>query len=137
MMQSTEAMDHCWCFSHITLRIVALVFLLPFCNWCFSRQSIALKSGWLNLIPSNVIWNKCVENEATFIGFSEGRSLLYNTVKIMWDEINLFKINFKKLHPLKYPWGTYTPENCLSRTEQCSILTLSFCDRQLLITAPG
>lgn len=62
-----------------------------------------MKSGWLNLIPSEVIWNKCVGNEDTLIGVSEGRSLLYNTVKIMLDEINLFKIHFNKLHPLKYP----------------------------------
>ena len=77
MMQSTEAMDHCWCFSHITLQIVARVFLLPFCNWCFSRQPIDVKFGWLNFIPSEVICNKCVWNETTLRGVSEGRGLLY------------------------------------------------------------
>lgn len=80
-------------------------------NDIYPGQSTAMKSGWLNLIPSTVNWTECVGNEATLTGASELRSLLkYGENNVKWNKP--VKVQFKKLHPLKSPRGTYTPENC-------------------------
>lgn len=47
-------------------------------------------------------------------------------VKIIWDEISPFKMQFKKFQPLKSPWVTSSPENCLSGTSSIALNTILF-----------
>lgn len=42
----------------------------------YPEQPTAMKSGWLNLIPSAVNWTEYVGNETTLIGALEVKSLL-------------------------------------------------------------
>lgn len=54
----------------------------------------------------------------TYKGLGDKESALkYSENNVRWNKP--FKIQFKKLHPLKSPQGTYTPENCLEQGKHC------------------